>query len=127
VRCQLLKIVTNLYVGIICGLVRVHKTLHVVGFFFHFFAYLRNMASRRVRDDSEIVSILDVGHECSSDTSSSDSDCEISNADASESESGTSDFSSVTGTTEVTGFRLLIQTLDQAQHFQCKILNVKQL
>jgi hypothetical protein len=59
--------------------------------FCYFFAYLRNMASRRVRDDSEIVSILDVSHESSSEFCSSDNDCEISNADASESESGTSD------------------------------------
>jgi hypothetical protein len=59
------------------------------------------MASGRVRDDSEIVYVLDVSHESSSDCCSSDSDCEISNADASESESGTSDCVSVTGATEV--------------------------
>jgi hypothetical protein len=59
------------------------------------------MASRRVDDDSEIVSILHVSHESSSDFCSSDSDCEISNANASETKSGTSDCVSVTGATEV--------------------------
>jgi hypothetical protein len=59
------------------------------------------MASRRVHDDSEIVSILDISHESSSDFCSSDSDCEISKADASESESGTSDCASITGATEI--------------------------
>jgi hypothetical protein len=59
------------------------------------------MARRRVCDDDEIVSILDVSNESLSDISSSDSDCEISDADASESEGGTSDSDSVTGATEV--------------------------
>jgi hypothetical protein len=38
--------------------VRIHIAQHVVGVCFcYFFAYLRNMASKRVRDDSEIVFI----------------------------------------------------------------------
>jgi hypothetical protein len=39
------------------------------------------MARRRVRDDNEMVSILNVSHESSSDITSSDSDCKVSNAD----------------------------------------------
>jgi hypothetical protein len=38
------------------------------------------MARRRVRDDNEMVSILNVSHESSSDISSSDSDFKVSNA-----------------------------------------------
>jgi hypothetical protein len=45
-----------------------------------------------VRDDDEIVSILDVGNESISDIGSSDSDCEISDANASENKGGTSDW-----------------------------------
>jgi hypothetical protein len=54
------------------------------------------MASRRLCDVEEIVSILDVSTDNISYVSSSGSDCEMFDAGSSESESGTSDNGSET-------------------------------
>jgi hypothetical protein len=50
------------------------------------------MASKRLCDVEEIVSILDVSNDNISYVSSSGSDCEMFDAGSSESESGTSDW-----------------------------------
>jgi hypothetical protein len=67
-----------------------------VGVFFDLFAILYEMASRRLCDVEEIVSILDVSNDNIAYVSSSGSDCEMFDAGSSESESGTSDNGSET-------------------------------
>jgi hypothetical protein len=61
--------------------------------------YLLNIAKRSVCDDDEIVSIPDISNESVSDISFHHSDCEISDAYAGESKSGTNDSDSITGVT----------------------------
>jgi hypothetical protein len=62
------------------------------------------MVRRKVRDDDEIVSILDINNEQESDISSSDSNCKINDADTIESESCTSNSDRITGAAEVSNW-----------------------
>jgi hypothetical protein len=72
----------------------------------------------------KIAYVIDISEENISDFSSTDRYYEIINTNASDSESGRKG-SDQERWQSVTGFSLLIWTLDQAQLFQCGILNMK--
>jgi hypothetical protein len=79
-----------------------------------------------VCNGDEIVSILDVSNQSILDISSSDSDYEISDADVSESESGTCDSGNITGATEVSDWLQVTDsdpgpsTAIPVQNIECK-------
>jgi hypothetical protein len=78
------------------------------------------MASRRVCDVDDIVSILDYGNENLSYYSSSGSDYEIFYADMSESESGTSDSGSETLVTCISSNWLQVTDCD-CEYNECAV------
>jgi hypothetical protein len=95
------------------------------GVFFDLFAILYDMASRRLCVVEEIVSILNVSNDNISYVCSSGSDCEMFDADSSESESGTSNNGSETLVTHVNSNWLQVTYCDPGPNTSISVQNIE--